>query len=139
MPIYQTRSEEETAALAAKIAATCRGGEIFLLDGPLGAGKSLFARGFIKSLAGKHIDVPSPTFTILQTYETLKGPIWHFDLYRLHSPEEMIEIGWDDAVSSDGIVLVEWPERAGNFIPKRAKRIRIAPGPGNEREITIDG
>ena len=138
MPIYQTSNEEETSALAAKIAATCKGGEVFLLHGPLGAGKSQFARGFIKALAGDKTDVPSPTFTILQTYDTEKGPIFHFDLYRLHNPEEVIEIGWEDAISGRNIVLAEWPERAGSFIPKRARNIRITTGAGSEREISID-
>lgn len=138
MPIYQTQSEEETSVLAARIAASCKGGEVFLLNGPLGAGKSLFARGFIKELAGKHIDVPSPTFTILQTYETAKGTVYHFDLYRLHSPEEVIEIGWEDAVSGRNIVLAEWPERAGSFLPKKARYIRITPKGGTMREIEID-
>lgn len=111
---------------------------MFLLEGPLGAGKSAFARGFVKALAGKHIDVPSPTFTILQTYETDKGPIYHFDLYRLHDPEEVIEIGWEEAIGGKNIVLAEWPERAGTFLPKKARYIRITPGTDGAREFAID-
>lgn len=106
----QTESEEATARFAVELAPSLRPGNVVLLRGPLGGGKTVFARALIRSLTGeKDLEVPSPTFTLVQTYDTPKAPIWHFDLYRLKSPEEVYELGWEDAFS--GIALVEWPER----------------------------
>lgn len=137
MAVHQTHAEPETAALAAEIAASARGGDIFLLEGPLGAGKSVFARAFVRALCGECTDVPSPTFTLVQTYETEEATLYHFDLYRLEDPEEIYEIGWEDALSG-GIVLVEWPQRLGPHVPKNATRIRIETLGGESRRITID-
>lgn len=106
-----------TQALAAKIAATLRKGDIVALSGDLGAGKTEFARALLRSL-GVTGDVPSPTFTLLQTYECGDLLISHFDLYRLQGPEELEEIGWQDALA-DGVVIVEWPERAGPYLPPK--------------------
>ena len=135
MAVFQTSSESETTALAAKIAAEAKAGDIFLLEGPLGAGKSVFARGFIRALCGEETDVPSPTFTLLQTYEAPKASLWHFDLYRLEHPEDIYEIGWEEAFSN--IMLVEWPERLGRLIPKSVTRITIETLSGESRKITI--
>ncbi|HEU4839408.1 MAG TPA: tRNA (adenosine(37)-N6)-threonylcarbamoyltransferase complex ATPase subunit type 1 TsaE [Micavibrio sp.] len=137
MAVHETHAESETAALAAKIAASARSGDIFLLEGPLGAGKSVFARAFVRALCGKDTDVPSPTFTLVQTYETEEATLYHFDLYRLENPEEIYEIGWEDALSG-GIVLVEWPQRLGPHAPRNATRIRIETFDGESRRITID-
>lgn len=138
MPIYHTHNEDETARLAAILARDCKGGEMILLQGPMGAGKSLFARGFIQALIGPETEVPSPTFTLVQTYDTAKGMIWHFDLYRLQDPEEIYEIGWEEAQTGRNIALVEWPERAGRFLPKKARQVTITPIGDKEREIVID-
>ena len=131
-----THSEDETAALARSTAAAAKAGDVFLLEGPLGAGKSVFARGFIRTLCGAQTDVPSPTFTLVQTYDTPDAAIWHFDLYRLEDADEIYEIGWEDALS--GIVLLEWPERLGKHIPPHARRIVIETSGGESRRITID-
>ena len=136
MAIFETASETETVALASKLASLANTHDVFLLEGPLGAGKSVFARGFIRTLCGD-IEVPSPTFTLVQTYESEKGPLWHFDLYRLEHPDEIYEIGWEDALSS-GIILLEWPQRLGMHMPPHAKRIRIETLAGESRRITID-
>lgn len=136
MAVFTTTTESETAAIAAQLAAMASAGDVFLLEGPLGAGKSVFARGFIRALCGGDTDVPSPTFTLAQTYDAPRAAIWHFDLYRLEDPEEIYEIGWEDARS--GIVLLEWPERLGPYVPPRARRIVIETLDGESRRITID-
>lgn len=132
-----TQSEAETAALAAALAAKARAGDLFLLSGPLGAGKSVFSRAFIKSLCGEGTEVPSPTFTLVQTYDCAKGTIWHFDLYRLEQPEDVFEIGWEEAMVA-GITLVEWPQKLGPYIPMSATRISIEPDGETGRKITVD-
>jgi tRNA threonylcarbamoyl adenosine modification protein YjeE len=106
-----------TEALAQKIAPLLQTGDFLALRGDLGAGKTSFARALLRAL-GAAGDMPSPTFTLLQTYETARFPVAHFDLYRLKSPGELDELGWDDALT-DGVTLVEWPERAGNRLPEQ--------------------
>lgn len=124
MQIHETSSEQETAAIAAHEARKAKIGDVYCLSGTLGAGKSSFARAFIRGLCGQDTDVPSPTFTLVQTYDSPAGPIWHFDLYRLKDPDEVFEIGWEDALST-GICLIEWPEKAGHNIPAMTKNISI--------------
>lgn len=102
---------EATARLGAAIAPRLSVGEAVLLHGPLGMGKSTLARGLIRALTEPDEDVPSPTFTLVQFYET-QPPIAHFDLYRLTRPQETFEIGLDEALDN-GAVLIEWPERLG--------------------------
>ncbi|HEV2081298.1 MAG TPA: tRNA (adenosine(37)-N6)-threonylcarbamoyltransferase complex ATPase subunit type 1 TsaE [Brevundimonas sp.] len=101
-----------TTALGRAIAPLLRPGDAVLLDGPLGMGKSTLARGLIRALAGEDVDVPSPTFTIVQVYETAP-PVAHFDLYRLERASEAAEIGLDEALDT-GAALIEWPERLGD-------------------------
>ena len=105
---------EATTALGARIAPLLRGGDAVLLYGPLGMGKSTLARGLIRALTRPDEDVPSPTFTLVQFYET-SPPVAHFDLYRLTRPEEAFEIGLDEALD-EGAVLIEWPERLGEDV-----------------------
>lgn len=131
-----TSSEAETAAIASILARSAGAGDIFALRGDLGAGKSVFARGFIHALLGP-IEVPSPTFTLVQQYETAGAPLYHFDLYRLESPDEVLELGWDEAMQ-EGVCLIEWPERAGALLPPRAITIAIATQPDESRRIDID-
>jgi len=107
--------ETETAALGARIAAVCAPGDVIALQGDLGAGKSTLARALIRSLMGEEVDVPSPTFTLVQTYAAPDLDIWHFDLYRLKDPREARELGLDE--SADGLCLIEWPERLGGSLP----------------------
>lgn len=135
-----SNSENETIAFARQCAANAQNRDIFTLQGTLGMGKSVFARAFIQSLAGEDIDVPSPTFTLVQTYETTKGPIWHFDLYRIEESEEIYEIGWEEALS-DGIVLIEWPERLeetlSGLMPEQRKEIIFESLSPESRKITF--
>lgn len=103
-------SEEDTAAAGAALSRVVREGDVITLSGPLGVGKTAFARGFIRAL-GHNADVPSPSFAIVQPYENLDPPVWHVDLYRIETPSEIDELGLDAA--ADAVLLVEWPERAG--------------------------
>ena len=107
--------EAATARLAARIAARAVPGDVIALQGDLGAGKTAFARAFIRARGGGE-EVPSPTFTLVQVYRPGPAAIWHFDLYRLRSPEEAWELGIEDAFR-DGISLIEWPDRLGPLLP----------------------
>lgn len=129
--------EDATRALAAAIAAKARPGDVLLLSGPLGAGKTSFARAFIRACAGvPDLEVPSPTFTLVQGYETPVGLVSHYDLWRLDGSLGLAELGWDDALA--GIVLVEWPDRLGGLTPPDALHIRLSLG-GQGREIELSG
>lgn len=108
-------TEEAAAVLAGKLAPAT----IILLRGDLGAGKSLFARALIRALCeNPDLSVPSPTFTLVQSYDSCIGPVRHFDLYRLKDPCEIFELGWEEGLR-EGLTLVEWPERLGPYVPPR--------------------
>jgi tRNA threonylcarbamoyladenosine biosynthesis protein TsaE len=123
-----------TEALAARVAARVRRGDAILLEGPLGAGKSSFARAFLRAAAGDPaLEVPSPTFTLVQGYDLPAGPAFHFDLWRLDGPADLADLGWDEA--REGIVLVEWPDRLGALRPKDALTIALALGATEEERV----
>jgi tRNA threonylcarbamoyl adenosine modification protein YjeE len=109
--------EAATVALARAVARGVRPGDVIALWGDLGAGKTRFARAFIGALAGEGEEVPSPTFTLVQGYDTPAGAVWHFDLYRLDSADEVLELGFEEALA-DGIALIEWPDRLGSLLPR---------------------
>ena len=117
--------ETATAALGARLAAVLTPGDAVCLSGPLGAGKSTLARGLVRALTRPDEDVPSPTFTLVQFYETPRFPLAHFDLYRLARAEEAYEIGLDEALE-DGAALIEWPERLDGQLPRDRLDIVIA-------------
>jgi tRNA threonylcarbamoyladenosine biosynthesis protein TsaE len=129
--------ETATVALAARIAAVAAPGDIIALKGDLGSGKTAFARAFIRA-CGNQDEVPSPTFTLVQVYDAGPTAIWHFDLYRIHAPEDAWELGIEDAFIA-GISLIEWPERLGPLLPQRRLELSFAFGhePG-ARRIAID-
>lgn len=136
---FVSANEQETAAIAAELARGLKPGDVLCLRGDLGAGKTLFARALIRALArDPQLEVPSPTFTLVQTYDTPAGPVWHFDLYRIEEPEEIYELGWEDAVA-DGITLVEWPERLDFLAPPDRLEIGfiLVADDANRREITL--
>ncbi|WP_375253813.1 tRNA (adenosine(37)-N6)-threonylcarbamoyltransferase complex ATPase subunit type 1 TsaE [Yoonia sp.] len=119
--------ETATARFAAKIAPILSSGDTLLLEGDIGAGKSAFARALIRARLGRQEDVPSPTFTLVQTYESPDGDIWHCDLYRLSHPDEAFELGLEDAFET-AICLIEWPDRLGNAAPGNALRLSFRAG-----------
>lgn len=121
-------SEQDTGRFAAGLAPRLGPGDVLFLEGDLGLGKSVFARALIRALSGDPgLEVPSPTFTLVQTYETDIAPVWHFDLYRIKSPDEIWELGWEDALTN-GIMLVEWPSRLkSSLAPRDRLEIRFAP------------
>jgi tRNA threonylcarbamoyladenosine biosynthesis protein TsaE len=127
-----------TEALAARLAQHLVPGDAVLLEGPLGAGKSAFARALIRAAASDPaLEVPSPTFTLVQSYETRRGRIHHFDLWRLAGSADLAELGWDQALAD--IVVVEWPDRLGALRPARAITIVFALAGGEAREAVITG
>jgi tRNA threonylcarbamoyladenosine biosynthesis protein TsaE len=114
--IINLADEQATLDLAAKLAGHAKAGDVIALSGELGAGKTTFARSFIQTKRHIPEDVPSPTFTLVQTYETGDAMIHHFDFYRLNDPEEAYELDIEDAFMT-GISLIEWPEKIGVLIP----------------------
>ena len=130
-------AESDTIAFATSIAAILRTGDTVLLEGPIGSGKTAFARAVIRARLGRNEDVPSPTFTLVQTYDTPEGDIWHCDLYRLTAPEEVLELGLEDAFTS-AICLIEWPDRLGEDTPEKALGLQFcAHQTGHSVTLTI--
>ncbi|MDR3423546.1 MAG: tRNA (adenosine(37)-N6)-threonylcarbamoyltransferase complex ATPase subunit type 1 TsaE [Alphaproteobacteria bacterium] len=125
-----------TQALADLIAPHLRVGDVVALQGELGAGKTAFARALLR-VRGVEGDIPSPTFTLVQTYEVGSLAIAHFDLYRLKSADELDELGWDDALAF-GIVLVEWPERAGGRLPLSRLSLKFSLDAGGARSCVAE-
>ena len=137
MPIfsYFLENDDATRALGEDLALSVKPGDCLALRGDLGAGKSALSRALIRAVAGDdRLDVPSPTFTLVQSYE-LRYPIHHFDLYRLADESELAELGLDEALSR-GVVLIEWPDKAGRSLPKDAVSVEIA-HEGDGRRVTI--
>lgn len=132
--------EAATRALAARLAAVAERGEQLALKGDLGVGKTVFARAFIRALCDPHTEVPSPTFTLLQTYDAADGrTLFHFDLYRLETPEEALELDIDGAFA-DGVSLIEWPQRLGRLLPGGHLEVALAYGDGeNRRTCALSG
>ncbi len=128
-------TEEDTKRVGRKLARLARKGDVFALYGTLGVGKSVLARAFVQELCGLG-EVPSPTFTLLQTYEAPEFEIYHFDLYRLKSAEEIFEIGVEEALYS-GVSLIEWPERMASYLPRDIFKLEISPL-GEGRKLTIE-
>ncbi len=127
-----------TESLGTRLAALARPGDAILLGGPLGAGKTTLARAFLRAAVGDpSLEVPSPSFTLVQTYETPIGPIHHYDLWRLDGPAALEELGWHEARAE--IVLVEWPDRLGPFRPSDALTVTLQPVANNARRATLSG
>lgn len=124
----QLPHETATRALGAELAPLIARGDVVCLAGPLGAGKTTLARGLIADFAGEG-EVPSPTFALVETYPAPLCPLWHFDLYRLARPDDVYELGFDEALR-DGATLIEWPERIASLIPANALFIRLDHAPG---------
>jgi len=120
--------EAATGRLAARLASRARARDTIALSGPLGSGKTSFARAFVRALGRGDEEVPSPTFTLVETYAFPGRPtVWHFDLYRLERAEEVYELGIEEAFG-DGVVLIEWPERIAKLLPRERLDIALAQG-----------
>lgn len=130
-------SPEQTCAIAQRLAPMLEAGDTVLLRGDIGAGKTHFARCLIQSLLQVPEDIPSPTYTLIQTYPGPAAEIWHADLYRLTEVREVIELGLVDAFT-DAICLVEWPDRLGDLAPENALDLSLASaGEGDDRRLTL--
>lgn len=115
-----------TVALGARVGARLAAGDVVCLTGGLGAGKTTLARGAIEAWTGEAEEAPSPTYTLVQTYDGPKGELWHCDLYRLKAPDDAWELGLEDAFAS-AATLIEWPERLGAYLPGDRLDISLAP------------
>ena len=131
-----SKGPEDTRTLGRELAAQLWAGDVILLSGDLGAGKSELARGIAEGL-GVQGPVTSPTFTLLNIYETTGTPLHHFDWYRIEDPEELILAGLDEEIGRDSITLIEWHERATELVPTRHLEIRLEPTGESERRITL--
>lgn len=136
---FVTESPDETEALAEKLAKKLRPGAIIAYEGDLGAGKTAFTRGLARGLGVKE-PVTSPTYTIVNEYTSGKMPLFHFDMYRLGSAEELFDIGWEDYLERGGVCAVEWSENVAQAM-EGAVKVRIAKDTSQEqtRRITIEG
>lgn len=139
--IIETRTPEETFALGKKIGEHARPGQIYTLNGDLGVGKTVFTQGVAAGL-GIFEPICSPTFTIIQEYESGRLPFYHFDVYRIGDIEEMEEIGYDDYFFGQGICLIEWAELIEEILPRERIRVRIEKNLEegfDYRRITVEG
>ena len=137
MKKYISNSVEDTNKIAKEFAKTIEPGQIVLLVGDLGAGKTAFVKGVVKALHGDPDQVTSPTFTIVNEYSLDNFPIYHFDLYRLENPNELYNIGFEEYFYGSGVCFIEWPERASNFFDDNAIVVNIKKLGDNKREISF--
>lgn len=131
-------NETETALVAQELAPLLKKGDVVLLNGTLGVGKTTFVRALIRYLLKSETEVPSPTYTLLQMYDTSQFTIYHFDFYRLKTPEEAYEVGIEDAFS-DGVSMIEWPDKISPLIPQNHKTISFQLLDDGTRKITAEG
>ncbi|WP_421996889.1 tRNA (adenosine(37)-N6)-threonylcarbamoyltransferase complex ATPase subunit type 1 TsaE [Reyranella sp.] len=141
MPTFSLFLPDEAATerLGASLARRLRPRDVVALRGGLGAGKTTLVRAILRAAAGDPaLIVPSPTFTLVEVYDTRRGVFWHFDLYRLETPEQAYELGWEEA-RADGIALVEWADRLGPLLPDERLDIALAiEGAGRRADLTGD-
>ena len=128
---------DATQRLGQRLAALLGPGDVIGLGGDLGAGKTTLARHIIVALAGRAMEVPSPTFTLVQAYDVAAFTLWHFDLYRIEQPNDVLELGLDEALDH-GVSLIEWPERLGPLIPAERLDVVLSQGSGEDsREVHL--
>jgi tRNA threonylcarbamoyladenosine biosynthesis protein TsaE len=139
MPAFSMSLPDEAATeqLGAALAQRLKPGDVVGLKGELGSGKTTLARAILRAAAGDaSLIVPSPTFTLVEVYETPHGPYWHFDLYRLEEPQQVFELGWEEALA-EGISLVEWPERLGTLLPRHLSITLEIEGDGRRASLDV--
>jgi len=122
--VFYSKTELETFIFAKKLSRKIKSGDIFLIEGDLGAGKSVFVRGMANGL-GIKVPMPSPTFTILNEYKG-KYKVYHFDFYRINDPLELYEIGFEDYIYSGGVTFIEWPSKALELLPENSIKVNIS-------------
>ncbi len=122
-----SHSPEQTRTFGSRLGAACKGGEVILLEGDLGAGKTCFAKGVAEGLGLEATDITSPTFTLLQIHHG-RLPLYHVDLYRIDSPAEIAHLGLFDEFDGPGVTLIEWPNLGGVHVPVHALHIRVSQG-----------
>ena len=140
MPTFSLPLPDEAATdrLGAVLATRLRPRDVVALVGGLGAGKTTLARAILRAASGEPaLVVPSPTFTLAEIYDTPKGTFWHFDLYRLEAPEQVFELGWEEA-RADGVALIEWAERLGSLLPQERLTVTLSIE-GEGRRATLEG
>ena len=130
-------NEEVAGRFGTRLGQCLRPGMVILLEGPVGAGKSHLARAAIRALLGRAAEVPSPTFTLVQTYQAPEFEIWHADLYRLTHADEVEELGLAEAMGRE-VVLIEWPDRLGPYRPKAAVELALSYD-GEGRQLQVSG
>ena len=140
MPTFSLFLPDEAATerLGASLATRLRPRDVVALQGGLGVGKTTLARAILRAASGDPaLIVPSPTFTLVEIYDTPMGVFWHFDLYRLEEPEQVFELGWEEA-RADGMALVEWAERLGTLLPRERLTVTLAME-GDGRRADLEG
>ncbi len=135
--IHESNSVEETEAIAADLAATFAGGECIALHGDLGAGKTQFVRGLVRGLGGNTRSVSSPTFMLLNIYDTGRLTVYHLDAYRVHGSEDFESIGFLELLEQGGVVVVEWASRVGELIPVNHIAVTIESLDETRRRIEV--
>jgi len=133
----QSSSTEQTRLIGARLARAATAGDVYSLDGGLGIGKTEFVRSFVSAFL-PNSNVRSPTFSIVNTYQTPKFPIYHFDFYRIEDRRELISIGLDEYIYGDGVCLIEWGEMFPDLLPEYTKHIRFIDNGGTARLIDFD-
>ncbi len=136
---FSLPDEAATERVGARLAQCLRPRDVVALQGGLGVGKTTLARAILRAASGDpELIVPSPTFTLVEVYDTRRGVFWHFDLYRLETPEQVFELGWEEA-RADGIALVEWAERLGSLLPAERLTVTLAmEGDGRRADLRGD-
>ena len=140
MSVFETHSEEETIEVGGRIAATLPRRAVVLLIGNLGAGKTTLAKGIVSGLgAGQPDEVSSPTFTLIHEYRTheSRAPVYHIDLYRLDSPDQVATLGLDEILDREAVVLIEWGERFQQLMPRERIEIRLRSLEDDQRQIEV--
>ncbi|MGN0790623.1 MAG: tRNA (adenosine(37)-N6)-threonylcarbamoyltransferase complex ATPase subunit type 1 TsaE [Christensenellales bacterium] len=133
---YYSKNARDTQNIAKNLAKTLSGGEVILLNGDLGAGKTTFTKGLVKGLGGKKT-VVSPTFTIMHSYDDTRIPVYHFDMYRIADEDELYELGLEEYLYENGVAVIEWNKFSR--LPEKTVTVNIVLKGGNEREIEICG
>jgi tRNA threonylcarbamoyladenosine biosynthesis protein TsaE len=136
---HESASVEETESIAAAFARSLCGGECLALHGDLGAGKTQFVRGLVRGLDGNPRAVSSPTFVLLNVYETPRLKVYHLDAYRVRGADDLDAIGFTELLEQNGVVIVEWAERVESLLPLNRIDVRIEPIGDSRRRIEIVG